>query len=197
MIKKIRFLLVALIVFSATIVQAQVTSSNMSGRVVDAEGPVIGATVVATHAPSGTTYGTVTNNDGRFNLGGMRVGGPYNVEVSYIGYQSVIVQGVSLRLGETENLAVVLEESTITLQETLVEAPRIVSKNSTITNITNDQLNKLPTINRSITDFTKLSPYANGGSFAGRDSRYNNFTVDGASLNNNFGEQDSGIIGTV
>ncbi len=194
MIKKVRFLLVALIISSATILQAQVTSSSMSGRITDLEGPVIGATVVATHTPSGTTYGTVTNNDGRFNLAGMRVGGPYNVEVSYIGYQSVIVQGIALRLGETENLAIEMEEATITLQETVVEAPRIISKNSTITNITNEQLNKLPTINRSITDFTKLSPYANGGSFAGRDARYNNFTVDGASLNNNFG-LSSGLPG--
>ncbi len=194
MLRKVRFLLVALIISSATILQAQVTTSSMSGRVVDAEGAVIGATVVATHTPSGTTYGTVTNNDGRFNLSGMRVGGPYNVEVSYIGYRSVIVQGVALRLGETENFSVEMEESTIALQEAIVEAPRVVSKNSTITNITNDQLNKLPTINRSITDFTKLSPYANGGSFAGRDSRYNNFTVDGASLNNNFG-LSSGLPG--
>ena len=70
MIKRIRFLLVALIISSATIIQSQVTTSNMSGRVTDAEGTVIGATVVATHEPSGTTYGTVTNRDGRYNLPG-------------------------------------------------------------------------------------------------------------------------------
>ena len=84
MIKKIRFLLVALIISSATIIQAQVTTSSMSGRVTDAEGAVIGATVVATHTPSGTVFGTVTNMEGRFNLNGMRVGGPYSVEVTYI-----------------------------------------------------------------------------------------------------------------
>ena len=98
MIKKIRFLLVALIISSATIMQAQVTTSSMSGRVTDAEGAVIGATVVATHTPSGTVFGTVTNVEGRFNLNGMRVGGPYSVEVTYIGYGTYTENNITLRL---------------------------------------------------------------------------------------------------
>ena len=86
MIKKLRFIAVALFITIATVMQAQVTTSSMSGRVTDVDGAVIGATVVATHEPSGTTYGTVTNLEGRYNLNGMRVGGPYTVEISYIGY---------------------------------------------------------------------------------------------------------------
>ena len=86
MIKKMKFLTVVFSWLLATVVQAQVTTSSMSGRVTDAEGAVIGATVIATHQPSGTTYGTVTNMEGRFNLNGMRVGGPYTVEISYKGY---------------------------------------------------------------------------------------------------------------
>lgn len=80
MVKKLKFLALALTLMMATVVQSQVTTSTMSGRVTDADGAVIGATVIATHQPSGTTFGTVTNMEGRFNLNGMRVGGPYSVK---------------------------------------------------------------------------------------------------------------------
>ena len=48
--------------------------------------------------------------------------------------------------------------------------------------ITRTQIDRLPTINRSIQDFTRLTPSANGSSFAGRSSSYNNLTVNGASF---------------
>src|SRR5690554_982927 len=124
MIKKFRFLLVALIVLSATIVQAQVTTSSMSGRVTDAEGTVIGATVIATHTPSGTTYGTVTNTEGRFNLNGMRVGGPYTVKVTFIRYSAYTQNNITLSLGENYVMNVVLSEETLSLDEVLVTATR-------------------------------------------------------------------------
>lgn len=80
---------------------AQVTTSGISGKVT-AEGELlIGATVQAVHEPSGTTYGTVTNVDGRYSLQGMRIGGPYTVEVSYVGYQKAIYKNITLQLGET------------------------------------------------------------------------------------------------
>ena len=71
--------------------KAQVTTAGMSGKVMADEESVIGATVVAVHEPSGTSYGTVTNVDGRFSLQGMRSGGPYKVTVSYIGYQTALL----------------------------------------------------------------------------------------------------------
>ena len=119
MLRKVRFLLVALIITSATILQAQVTTSSMSGRVTDAEGAVIGATVIATHVPSGTTFGTVTNMEGRFNLNGMRVGGPYTVEVTYIGYGAYTANNITLSLSENYSLNVVLSEETTSLDEVL------------------------------------------------------------------------------
>src|SRR5690606_16233044 len=180
MIKKIRFLLVALIILSATIMQAQVTTSSMSGRVTDAEGAVIGATVVATHEPSGTTYGTVTNVEGRFNLNGMRVGGPYTVEISFIGYGKNTTNNITLSLGENYVMNVVLSEESLSLDEVLVTATRTkfaTEKTGAVTNITNDQIANLPTVTRSIMDVTRLSPYGgNGMSFAGTDGRTANFT---------------------
>ena len=195
MIKKISFLLVALIISSATIIQAQVTTSSMSGRVTDAEGAVIGATVIATHTPSGTTYGTVTNVEGRFNLNGMRVGGPYTVVVTFIGYGAYTQNNITLSLGENYVMNVVLSEELISLDEVLVSATRTKfsnEKTGAVTNITNSQIDNLPTVSRSIMDITRLSPYGgNGMSFAGTDGRTANFTVDGANFNNNFGLSSS------
>ncbi|KJF44334.1 TonB-dependent receptor [Draconibacterium sediminis] len=195
MIKKISFLLVALIVFSATIIQAQVTTSSMSGRVTDAEGAVIGATVVATHTPSGTTYGTVTNVEGRFNLNGMRVGGPYSVIITFIGYGAFTQNNITLSLGENYVMNVVLTEEALSIDEVIVSATRTKfsnEKTGAVTNITNDQIDNLPTVTRSIMDITRLSPYGGDGmSFAGSDGRTANFTVDGANFNNNFGLSDN------
>jgi len=124
MIKKICILLVALIISSATIMQAQVTTSSMGGRVSDAEGAVIGATVIATHTPSGTTYGTVTNLEGRFNLNGMRVGGPYTVTITFIGYGAFTQNNITLSLGENYVMNVVLSEESTSLDEVIVAAAR-------------------------------------------------------------------------
>ncbi len=191
MTKRLRFLTVALLLMLATAVQAQVTTSSMSGRVTDAEGAVIGATVIATHEPSGTTYGTVTNMEGRFNLNGMRVGGPYTGEISYVGYGTSTTSNITLSLGENYVLNVVLSEEATTLDEVVVTALRTkftTEKTGAVTNITNAQIDNLPTVSRSIMDVTRLSPYGgNGMSFVGTDGRTANFTVDGANFNNNFG----------
>lgn len=190
MVKQLRFLTVAFFVMVATVMQAQVTTSSMSGRVTDAEGPVIGATVVATHVPSGTTYGTVTNMEGRYNFNGMRVGGPYSVEVTYIGYGKNTKDNITLSLGENYLHNVVLSEEAVALGEIVVTAIRSrfnTEKTGASTNINNNQLANMPSVNRSITDITRLSPYASGMSIAAGDGRSTNFTIDGANFNNNFG----------
>ncbi|HOO94402.1 MAG TPA: TonB-dependent receptor [Proteiniphilum sp.] len=195
MVKKLRSMAVILSLLLSTVLSAQVTTSSMSGRVTDAEGTVIGATVIATHQPSGTTYGTVTNMEGRFNLNGMRVGGPYTVEISYIGYGTSTTSNITLSLGENYVMNVVLSEEATSLDEIVVTALRTkfsTEKTGAVTNITNDQIANLPTVSRSIMDVTRLSPYGGDGmSFAGTDGRTANFTVDGANFNNNFGLSDA------
>ena len=184
MVRKLKFLSVALFLMIATMIQAQVTTSSMSGRVTDVDGDVIGATVVATHTPSGTTYGTVTNMEGRYNLNGMRVGGPYTIVISYIGYSDNVTEGVTISLGANYSHNVVMQEETVALGEVVVTALRTkfsTDKTGAVTNITNTQIANLPTVSRSIMDITRLSPYGgNGMSFAGTDGRTANFTVDGA-----------------
>lgn len=178
-------------------VTAQVTTSSISGRVMDEFNEALpGATVVAIHEPSGTRYGVVTNEQGRYTMQGMRSGGPYRVEISYIGYQPMIFNDITLQLGETYQLNVKMKESSVTLGEAVVISQRSQEKSGTTTNVSTRQIATLPTITRSISDFTKLSPYAgNGNSFAGQDGRYNNITIDGAAFNNSFGLSSKNLPG--
>ena len=177
----------------AVVASAQVTTSALGGRVVDAAGePVIGAAVVATHTPSGTVYGVVTNEAGRYTINGMRAGGPYSVEVSCLGYQSVLYTDLTLQLAETFALDAELKDDSEMLSEAMVIAAAAskfsAQKTGAATNISSNEITSLPTVSRSITDVTRLSPYGgNGMSFAGQDGRTANFTVDGANFNNNFG----------
>lgn len=166
----------------------KVTLDNANGE------EVIGATVVAVHEPSGTRYTAVTNTSGRFSINGMRTGGPYNVTISYIGFQPRTIKGVTLQLAETYNLNVFLTEDATELAEVVVSGKAskfAAEKTGAATNINSAQITNLPTVSRSLTEVTRLSPYGgNGMSFAGADGRTANFTVDGANFNNNFGLSD-------
>ena len=172
---------------------AQVTTSALGGRVVDANGePIVGAAVVATHEPSGTVYGVITNADGRYAINGMRAGGPYKVEMSCLGYQTLAYTDVTLQLAETSALNGQLAEDSQMLGEAMVIAASAskfsAQKMGSATNISSKDIISVPTVSRSISDVTRLSPYGgNGMSFAGADGRTANFTVDGANFNNNFG----------
>ena len=187
------FIAVVAAMFVAVSAFAQVTTSSLGGRIVDNAGePVIGAAVVATHEPSGTNYGVVTNEDGRYAIQGMRSGGPYKVEISCLGYQTVINTDITLLLGEPYALNASLNEDKEMLSEALVVAQAASKfagdKTGAATNISSRQMESLPNISRSLEDVSKLSPYGgNGMNFAGSDGRSSNFTVDGANFNNNFG----------
>ena len=186
-----------MVVLTGFTVFSQVTTSGMNGVISAESGEKLpGATVLAVHEPSGTQYGTVTNAEGRFNLQGMRPGGPYKVNISFVGYATSSVTDVNLNLGDNFTLNSVLKESDIALGEIVISAARAVEKVGTKTNVSSRQIESLPTISRSINDFTRLSPYAGGGnSFAGRDGRYNNITIDGAAFNNNFGLSSKNLPG--
>lgn len=182
------FLLLGL---SHTAILAQVTTAALAGQVTDNQGqPLPGATVKALHRPSGTVYGVVTREDGRFNLPNLRVGGPYVVEVSFIGYKTSRTDGITLSLAQKLSLSVQLEESA---QTTTVEVT--ASTNSTInkertgaaTYVSQAQIQALPTISRSASDYTRLTPASDGNSFGGRNDQFNNFSLDGAIFNNPFG----------
>ena len=192
--KKLYVMIAAFMLMISSAV-AQVTTSGMSGKVKADNEDVIGATVEAVHTPSGTRYVAVTNTKGQFNINGMRSGGPYEVTISYIGYETKKVNGVVLQLGETYNLNTTMNEDTQVLGEVVVQgkASKLnIERMGATTNITSAQMAAVPTVSRSITDMTRLSPYGgNGMTFQGSDGRTANFTVDGADFNQNFGLSDA------
>ncbi|MDD4820858.1 MAG: carboxypeptidase regulatory-like domain-containing protein [Flavobacteriales bacterium] len=181
---------------------AQVTTASIAGVVTDTNKEALpGATVKATHTPSGTVYYVSTQVNGRFNIAGMRIGGPYTIEISFVGYKNENISNVNLSIGEEATYNVVLAEDAATLDDVIIVGERnpIISSNRTGSQeiITRDKMDRLPTINRSLTDFTKLTPMSSGSNFAGTSYRYNNVTVDGASFNNSFGLSSSlGASGT-
>ena len=185
--------LVATMLFAGVVAYAQMTTSAVNGRIVDESGePLAGAVVILVHTPSGSQYYAVANNDGRYTIEGVRPGADFTIEVSFLGCQTVKYTDVTLNLGETYK-----QDVTLTSGEQLAEAVLVVSaskftteKTGASTNISSRQMTSMPMINRSISDVAKLSPYANGMSFAGGDGRSTNFTVDGSNFNNNFGLSD-------
>lgn len=181
-----------MMLFVAATVSAQVTTSSMSGRVIDADGqPIIGATIMAVHTPTGTQYATASTRNGQFNIGGMRVGGPYTVEASFIGCNTEKVEGVYLTIGEEATLDFKLREDTQAIGEVVVvgKANPVFNANRTGAQeiVTLEMMEKLPTTSRSLDEFIKLTPMSSGKNFAGTSYRFNNVTVDGASFNNSFG----------
>jgi hypothetical protein len=170
----------------------QVTTSSISGKVSDDKNaPLTGATVFVKHVPTGTTYGTLVAVDGGYSISGMRVGGPYEMEISFIGYSSQKASNLFLTVGEEATYNFTLGEKALQIGEIVA----IGSKNQKFSSnrtgaqeiFTSETIEKLPTLNRSLSDFTKLTPMSSGGNFGGTSYRYNNVTVDGASFNNSFG----------
>src|SRR5450759_5931859 len=183
---------------------SQVTTSGLKGRVVDEKNEALpGASIVAIHLPSGTQYGVLANEDGRFTISNMRVGGPYQVTITFVGYNQQVYSDINLSLGNVTDMALTLSPSVTSLNEVVVSAGKGSVINSEITgasiNLSRETVNSVPTISRGLRDFTKISPLANnsgsGTSFAGANNRYNQFAIDGLVNNDVFGLTSSGTNG--
>ena len=169
---------------------AQVTTSEIRGSITDETGNGLpGANVIALHVPSGTNYGTSTRADGRFNIPNMRVGGPYTVTITSVGYQDEKFEGIQLKLGQKFDLIVTMRESIEELEGITVTAAGEIDSYRTgaETTIDNEQLTLMPTISRSASDIYRITPQAAGDSFGGRNDQFNNFSLDGSIFNNPFG----------
>ena len=196
-----RFIIAIFALATATIATAQSTTASLRGFVKDNEGkPLVGATVVATHNPTETVYGTITDANGAYRLQGLRVGAPYTVEFSFVGYNDKKYSDISLSLGESQQI-------NATLSDTKAIDAVVVKANSFVDNRTGsgevfhrDLIERTPTVSRSIDDITRLAPQAmvskDGGiSIAGTNSRYNSFQIDGTASNDMYGLTSSGTNG--
>lgn len=179
-------------VFGLHMMVGQTTTSSIKGIVKSSSNELLpGATVLAIHTPSGTKYSALSNADGRFNMLNMRIGGPYKIVVSFIGFKNQEFNDVYLELGKAFGLDIILQDESQKLEEVKV----VGAKNKVFqsgrtgaeTTIGRRELAVLPTISRSAEDFTRLEPSASGGSFGGRNDQYNNYSLNGAVFNNPFG----------
>ena len=161
--KKLFLLMLSVFAFCAA--DAQVTTSGMNGTVTDADGqPLAGATVIAVHTPSGTQYGAVSDKNGGYNLQGLRTGGPYTVTFSFVGCQSVEFPGLMLSLGQTLKRDAFLKDSQ-ELEAVVITADgknssMNVNRAGAVTSISNEQIELMPTVNRSMNDIMRLTPQA-------------------------------------
>jgi len=203
MIKKYRHVFTTLLLLFITIIAfgQGATTSSMSGKIVDGQGePLAGATILATHELSGTIYGATANNQGLFTIQGMRPGGPYKVEVSFIGYSKRTFTDINLLLGENYVFNADLTQESTELREVTVVGTKTSAFNTekmgTTSHINRSEMLLMPSLNRSISDYTRLSPFATGtGSYLGRENYNTNVTVDGANFNNNFGLSGTNMPG--
>ena len=169
-----------------------VTTSSISGKIVDKDGnSIYPANIVAVHTPSGTIYGAISQSDGFYSILNMRIGGPYTVAISFVGYQTVIQENVFLKLNLTTKVDITLIEGASTLEEIIITSDDNAlfdpDRKGASTNIGQKQIITMPTIKRSQKDLTRLTPQSDGNSFGGRNNLYNNFSVDGSIFNNSFG----------
>jgi len=190
--KKQLFFSLLITLFVVATASSQVTTSKIQGVVIDdASVGLFGANIVAKHLPTGTVSGTITLESGRFSLANLRVGGPYTISFSYIGYKTIEYTDIYLNLGTAFDLDVQMLPESELLDEIVITGGRSSTFNNSRTgaetNIGKRELTKLPTISRSAADFTRLDPSASGGSFGGRNDQFNNFTLDGSIFNNPFG----------
>lgn len=190
----LQFLVVALLATPIGVAAQGVTTASLTGTIKDKAGEIIpGANVVVTHVPSGTTYGAASRADGLYNIEGMRVGGPYTVKVSFVGYKEQVQDEVYLELGQTLILNYELISEATELQAIVITGVQDAILNSekigASSNFSNRSITRLPSIGRDFRDITRLTPQASGSafSFGGRSNLYNNLTIDGATMNNVFG----------
>ena len=186
------------ILIAAIKVNAQETTAEIQGLITVGKTGVAGASITAVHQPTGTKYVTTSRTDGRYNLTNLKIGGPYTLEVSYVGLKTEKQDDINLLLGQTFKANFSLQEASSSLKDVVVTSNRQDkvfnnARTGSQETFNRNQILSIPTISRSYRDVVKLTPTYNSGSFGGQSTQLNNITIDGANFNNSFGL--SGDIG--
>jgi hypothetical protein len=199
--RSIGFLFAAALLCMGTRAFAQgVTTAAINGTVRDESGQTLpGANIIAVHVPSGTSYGTSSRENGKYDLSNLRVGGPWRVTFSYVGYEKQTREVAHLALGENFRLDVTMSTGAVELGAVEVTGDRSgifsAARTGAAQSVSTAQIERFPTISRSFQDFSKFSPQVSGNSIAGRNGRYNNIQIDGTQYNDLFGLGSSGTPG--
>ena len=187
----------ALVIFGLQTIYAQgVTTASFSGRITNQDGAgLVGANVIATHVPSGTQYGGTSRDDGWYNLLNLRVGGPYTINVTYMGFEPQSQENINANLNQDLEFRFMLAQTTVALEAVSVTAERSdvlnADRTGAATFISPAEVAQMPSIKRSTRDLTRLDPRSDGNfSFGGRNWLYNNISLDGSYFNNPFGLDD-------
>jgi hypothetical protein len=190
--KKITQISVLIMLFISTLSIAQTTTSSIYGVVKDSSGEtVIGANVAVTHLPTGTKYFSITNSSGYYNIPAVRPGGPFSVQVSYVGFTTFETKDVQTSLGASTPVNVTLRDDVTSLKEVVITTQGDAfnrDRTGASQQFSKREVQSIPiTGARTMASITKYNPHGDGRSFGAQDSRLNNFTVDGSILNNGFG----------
>jgi hypothetical protein len=199
----IKFSLPFIIAFTVIVsfsASAQITTANIGGKIKDAKGEAVpGASILLVHVPTGTRYGVSSQLDGNYLLANTNPGGPYTLTVTFVGFKPYKAENLNLSLGSNPAINVVLTEDATTLTEVVVKADKGGTKSGALTQLNESTIKSIPTISRSLTDMTRLTPQgSSSNSFAGTNFRYNNVTIDGTINNDAIGFSPSlgGVSGT-
>ncbi|MBO9658990.1 MAG: TonB-dependent receptor, partial [Chitinophagaceae bacterium] len=205
MLKRIKFLLVIALAFISPTLFSQTTTSTISVSVKSGSGePLVGASITVTNTATGVTYTGISRAGGRFDLANLAPGGPYKVQVSFVGMETSTRENIILSLGETSTQEFIMGDKAAELKEVIVAGTRRAAegaKGGAETTVGRDKMANLPTVGRNLSDYLRYVPQAkinsvDGGiSLGGQNNRYNSFYIDGAVNNDVFGLAGSGTNG--
>ena len=184
------------------LMNGQVTTSSISGLVKNNSGnSLAGATITATHIPTGTVYSTTARTGGRFDINNMNAGGPYSIEASFVGFETDSKTNLFLTLGETQTFNFILNDKNGPIIHGGADrAPHQFCQDGPETSISRDKLALLPTVGRNLNDFFRFTPQtkltATGGiSWRSKITGSMASLIDGAINNDVFGLSEQGTNG--